>query len=236
MKKGFTLAEVLVTLGIIGIVAAMTLPTLVANYRKNVAVNKLKKFYTTMSQATNMAIALNGPMENWDGFTSAYNGQELQRWFNKYLKPHVKVIDEWVEVDEESGYESFFVVFLDGSIMVMTNWAASVEDIDEETGVDNNHIIDNHNGLIHVSYLTGKDVLKAENRKHCLNTFSFLFYNPVKKQYYFQPYTYQADTSEKYNREFFFDKIKNGNQQYCTALIMYDGWQIKDDYPYSYKY
>jgi len=34
MKKGFTLAEVLITLGIIGVVAAMTIPTLVANYQQ----------------------------------------------------------------------------------------------------------------------------------------------------------------------------------------------------------
>ncbi len=35
-KKAFTLAEVLITLGIIGIVAAMTIPTLVADYNKKV--------------------------------------------------------------------------------------------------------------------------------------------------------------------------------------------------------
>lgn len=34
MKKGFTLAEVLITLGIIGVVAALTLPSLITNYRK----------------------------------------------------------------------------------------------------------------------------------------------------------------------------------------------------------
>lgn len=33
-KKAFTLAEVLITLGIIGVVAAMTLPTLVGEYQK----------------------------------------------------------------------------------------------------------------------------------------------------------------------------------------------------------
>lgn len=32
-KNGFTLAEVLITLGIIGVVAAMTIPTLIANTR-----------------------------------------------------------------------------------------------------------------------------------------------------------------------------------------------------------
>ena len=34
MKKSFTLAEVLITLGIIGVVAAMTLPSLIGNYKK----------------------------------------------------------------------------------------------------------------------------------------------------------------------------------------------------------
>lgn len=33
-KKAFTLAEVLITLGIIGIVAAITIPNLIANYQK----------------------------------------------------------------------------------------------------------------------------------------------------------------------------------------------------------
>lgn len=33
-KKAFTLAEVLITLGIIGIVAALTMPSLIANYKK----------------------------------------------------------------------------------------------------------------------------------------------------------------------------------------------------------
>ncbi len=43
MKKAFTLAEVLITLGIIGVVAAMTLPSLVGNYKKKVTVTRLKK-------------------------------------------------------------------------------------------------------------------------------------------------------------------------------------------------
>ena len=44
--KGFTLAEVLITLGIIGVVSALTMPALVANYKKQEAVSKLKKSYT----------------------------------------------------------------------------------------------------------------------------------------------------------------------------------------------
>lgn len=46
----FTLAEVLITLGIIGVVAAMTIPTLVNNYQKTQYVVKLKKVYSMLSQ------------------------------------------------------------------------------------------------------------------------------------------------------------------------------------------
>lgn len=50
-RIGFTLAEVLITLGVIGVVAAFTVPTLINNYKEKVTVTKVKKFYLTMSQA-----------------------------------------------------------------------------------------------------------------------------------------------------------------------------------------
>lgn len=42
-KFGFTLAEVLITLGVIGVVAALTLPSVVANYQKQKTVSFVKK-------------------------------------------------------------------------------------------------------------------------------------------------------------------------------------------------
>lgn len=48
MKKAFTLAEVLITLGIIGIVAAMTLPALMADYRAKELEVRFKKAYSTI--------------------------------------------------------------------------------------------------------------------------------------------------------------------------------------------
>ena len=50
-KSGFTLAEVLITLGIIGTVAAMTIPTLMMNYQKQVWESKLKKIYSIATNA-----------------------------------------------------------------------------------------------------------------------------------------------------------------------------------------
>lgn len=55
--NGFTLAEVLITLGIIGIVAAMTLPTLVAKYQEKVLVVQVKKTYSELQNALKMYAA-----------------------------------------------------------------------------------------------------------------------------------------------------------------------------------
>lgn len=50
-KSGFTLAEILITLGIIGVVAAMTIPILVSNYQKQQWATQLQKSYTLFNQA-----------------------------------------------------------------------------------------------------------------------------------------------------------------------------------------
>ena len=50
-RIAFTLAEVLITLGIIGIVAAITLPTIINNYRVKVLENQFKKADSIIQQA-----------------------------------------------------------------------------------------------------------------------------------------------------------------------------------------
>ena len=57
MKKGFTLAEVLITLGIIGVVAAMTIPTLIQNTNSVKFASQFKKSVSTLSQAALMSQA-----------------------------------------------------------------------------------------------------------------------------------------------------------------------------------
>ena len=51
-KSGFTLAEVLVTLGIIGVVSAMTVPTLMQSHQRKTYVTQLHKVYNEFQQAT----------------------------------------------------------------------------------------------------------------------------------------------------------------------------------------
>ena len=60
MQRAFTMAEVLITLGIIGIVAAMTLPSLVNNSKNKQFEAGLKRSYSVLSQALDMHYAQNG--------------------------------------------------------------------------------------------------------------------------------------------------------------------------------
>ncbi|MCQ2739593.1 MAG: type II secretion system GspH family protein [bacterium] len=61
MKKlGFTLAEVLITLTIIGVVAALTLPALMANTAEQQAKTALKKCINTLTEVGQMAAAVDG--------------------------------------------------------------------------------------------------------------------------------------------------------------------------------
>ncbi len=53
-RSGFTLAEILITLGIIGVVAAMTIPTLMKNSQERECVSGLLKFNSTLQQAVQM--------------------------------------------------------------------------------------------------------------------------------------------------------------------------------------
>ena len=73
MKKfGFTLAETLITLGIIGVVAALTIPSLIAKHHEKTRIVKLKKIYSQLQNAFNLAVYENGPLETW-GMKKTYN-------------------------------------------------------------------------------------------------------------------------------------------------------------------
>ena len=59
-KTGFTLAEVLITLAIIGVVATLTLPALMTNTQEQQAKSALKKGINTLTEAAQMNSAIEG--------------------------------------------------------------------------------------------------------------------------------------------------------------------------------
>lgn len=65
VRSGFTLAEVLITLGIIGIVAAVTMPSLIAEYREKQTVVQLQRVYSMLSQALQSAIQDSDEVNYW---------------------------------------------------------------------------------------------------------------------------------------------------------------------------
>ena len=92
MKKGFTLAEVLITLGIIGVVAALTIPTLISNNREKVYVTRLKATYSIFSEALKQASAEDGNPSTWDlgGTATTESANKLY----DHLKPYLKMAGE----------------------------------------------------------------------------------------------------------------------------------------------
>ncbi|MCD7879236.1 MAG: type II secretion system GspH family protein [Candidatus Gastranaerophilales bacterium] len=91
--KAFTLAETLITLVIIGIIAAITVPTIISNYVEQATVSKVKKFYSTMSNAINLAIVKNGSVSAWDleSESGSFDSASAIKFAN-YIKPYLNVM------------------------------------------------------------------------------------------------------------------------------------------------
>ena len=90
MKKAFTLAEVLITLGIIGVVAALVMPGFMLHHRKKMTALHTKRFYSLMSNAIKMSEIDNGPIDEWE-LPEARNAAEDLIWMRKYIQPYLKV-------------------------------------------------------------------------------------------------------------------------------------------------
>ncbi|MBR1680432.1 type II secretion system protein [bacterium] len=73
----FTLAETLIVMGIIGVVAALTLPNLNSSTGDKEKVTKLKKIYSNLNDAFGRAEAIYGPLETWcPNYNSSRNASE----------------------------------------------------------------------------------------------------------------------------------------------------------------
>ncbi len=86
-KSAFTLAEVLITLGIIGVVAAMTIPSLMNKIQDKHLVTALKKAYSVLSQANTM-VQIEHPSSEWNMTDNDF--ESTQKLFDLY-KPYLKI-------------------------------------------------------------------------------------------------------------------------------------------------
>ena len=85
-RQGFTLAEVLITLGIIGVVAAMTLPSLIAKYQERELVTRAKRTYSVVMNALNAYNTDNQSLGDYSILMDASKtNDEILAEFSKYL-------------------------------------------------------------------------------------------------------------------------------------------------------
>lgn len=88
MKRAFTLGEVLITLGIIGIVAAMTIPTLITRIQKQTLESQLKGTYSVIQQAMRNA---QGEGSDFQAAFGDGSDKEMREWFEEFIMPNLKV-------------------------------------------------------------------------------------------------------------------------------------------------
>lgn len=82
-KNAFTIAEILITIAILGIVAVLTIPSLIGKYKEKETIVSLKKAYNIINQAYQLALLENGELYTW-GFpgnaTNSSDEEENETW------------------------------------------------------------------------------------------------------------------------------------------------------------
>ena len=118
IKNGFTLAEVLITLVIVGVIAALTIPNIVQHYKKQEVVSKLKKFYSNMQQAINMYLyseSMNAEQMSFPEDSVLNYTKTLEFWDNSIGKYFVTVKKE-----NSNGGNTYPRIYLaDGSTFIL---------------------------------------------------------------------------------------------------------------------
>lgn len=233
-NSAFTLAEVLITLAVIGIVAAMTMPNLLSLHRKKIAETRLAKFYSVMNQAIIMSEVDNGPKEFWDDQDDTWITDEngdivssgMAAWFSKYFDPYIQTLDTKINTDFYEG--RMFIYFSDGSLLIMgsKSWLYIIES----------------------KYLNITDTVKNDSTISYLDysdsgTKWFTFYfNPSSTNKYYknkgvEPYKGSWNGTREMllnNTTYGCNKNATKEKAYCAALIQINGWKIPNDYPLKF--
>ncbi len=230
----FTLAEVLITLGIIGIVAAMTIPTLIVKYEKKQTVTKLQKMYSILNQAYLFAkadggdnILLNNINGNFD-MDSETAHKNVADFMENYFLPHLKVAKNCGLSTDNACFGEKHNSPSNDQNMATYKYNVILQDGSSVSAVYNSSKCD-ENGV-------------------CMSGGSILFWldingtakpNMAGKDYFLVKITPDSGNIEFYNasagnmdeRTALLEDCNNsGWRRSCAALIKYDGWKISDDY------
>ena len=223
IRTGFTLAEVLITIVIIGVVAMLTVPSLVQNYKKKHAITAVKKFYVMMSNAIRLSEIENGDVDTWDKtnmltdengrYDYERNAAVNETFFTKYLAPYIVYNNfqpDYIKKDEvgnviEQKYSSFYLA--DGTSVLMKNGGCVDFTIDVNA--------DKGPNLGGIDRFTFCLCLKSDGG-HCTGGRTWGTFN------------------DNYTREQLKTWCVQNNSYYCATLVEIDGWEFRDDYPLKF--
>ncbi len=226
--KGFTMAEVLITLGILGVVIAMTLPGLMGKYNNKIAETRLQKFYSIFNQAILQSIVKNGPPESWSYWNNDIKDEEgnpinrqedNKKSFDLYLAPFFNISS--VQEIEISGEKYYLYYLADGSAFSFAR----------HENRDISFYPKNAEKCLKKS--------KAQEPTGGVCSFIFSFY-PLNKTTEWQhaykkglePFMYRWNGSmEQLYNDATYGCAKADNGGYCTAIIQQNGWKVPKDYP-----
>lgn len=239
-KFAFTLAEILIVLGIVGFIAGITIPNLIANYQKNQVVTQYKKAFSEISQAIKLSEANNGAMELWD--LSSYpitNGERSKKFAEIYLYPYLKTIKKCDVLEEgcwtppkslygNTGYlalSSTHPTAITASGYSIHFWKSGVED-------NSSHVLMwiDIDGLNKGKNMLGRDVFGIriyfmEGTDHKAGIYPMGAGTPTPSKTRDELINDSTNGCRKFNGTY--------SGLYCGGLIALDGWQIADDYPWN---
>ena len=233
-RKSFTLAETLITLGIIGIVVAMTLPSIITKYEKIKTVNQLKQTYTLLNHAIEVSISKEGDIKYWN-FEQSNEGFYMQ-----YIFPYLEKIGNKRKAVSSQKYTRPNGIVENNFTPVMDNHRLYTLANGITLSVDTEYKESSPRTKLCKSVGIDINGFKKPNK---IGRDWFLL--TIHKDYGLVPYGYKGcsdlDSYDEFDRTHLINAprygcSKNGgtvqNGAFCSALIISDGWEIKDDYPW----
>lgn len=228
--KAFTLVEVLITLGVIGVVAAITIPSLITKYQKRQTVTKLKDTYSIIANAVKLSEADNGDLDNWD--LSSNKGCEK---FDTYILPYLKSSSRrlaggkmtYLYPNRKSKERKLSVLSSGGyTYTVLNGVEIFVPASDMKNGIE---MLIDLNGYANRPNQMGRDAFYLQ----VVPVLGVQFNQYNDNEY--KAGTYTLKTREQLKNgpaQYGYQCNKSGNGMWCGALIQRDGWQIREDYPW----